>query len=96
MIRLTLGIGNGDLFTHVLAFSPGFMSPVEQVGRPRVFVSHGVRDDVLPIDRCGRRLVAALTRTGYAVTYREFDGPHTVPPEIAEESVEWFLGEPRR
>ncbi len=33
---LSLGLTNGDLFTHVLAFSPGFMRPASQVGRPKV------------------------------------------------------------
>jgi hypothetical protein len=26
------------------------------------------------------------------VRYREFEGPHTVPPDIAREAVDWFLG----
>src|ERR687889_2031770 len=38
---LSLGIANGDLFSHVLAFSPGFLMPAGQVGSPRIFVSHG-------------------------------------------------------
>jgi len=25
------------------------------------------------------------------VTYHEFDGPHTIPPDIAREAVEWFV-----
>jgi hypothetical protein len=37
---------------------------------------------------------AQLERAGYAVQYREFDGPHTVPPAIAREAVAWFA--PRR
>jgi transketolase len=28
---------------------------------------------------------------GYDVTFREFDGPHGVPPEIARGAVEWWL-----
>lgn len=88
---LSLGIMNGDLFTHVLAFSPGFMAPVIQVGAPRIFMSHGIQDQVLPIDMCSRRLVPVLQHYGYDVRYREFPGPHTVPPEIAEEGVRWFL-----
>jgi phospholipase/carboxylesterase len=32
---LSLGIANGDLFTHVLAFSPGFLAPPGRRGRPR-------------------------------------------------------------
>jgi predicted esterase len=45
----------------------------------------------LPIDVCSRRLVPLLDRAGYAVTYIEFDGSHTVPPEIARKGLDWFL-----
>ncbi|MEU4620069.1 hypothetical protein AB0G04_08805 [Actinoplanes sp. NPDC023801] len=51
---LTLGVTNGDLFDSVLAFSPGFAAPIVTHGRPRVFISHGDADRVLPIDRCSR------------------------------------------
>ena len=87
---LSLGINNGDLFTDVWAFSPGFMAPSESVGTPRFFISHGRRDRVLPIERCSRRIVPQLERAGYEVTYREFDGAHTVPPEIALEAAGRF------
>ena len=90
---LSLGITNGDLFTHVIAFSPGFMAPAGHTGSPRVFVSHGTRDGVLPIDRCSRRIVPELERGGYDVLYREFDGGHTILPEIASEAVGWFTQE---
>jgi len=88
---LSLGATNGDLFTHVVAFSPGFMAPASRHGSPALFVSHGTKDRVLPIDVCSRRIVPSAKRAGYRVLYREFDGPHTVPPEIAGEAVEWFL-----
>ena len=87
---LSVGITNGDLFTHVIAFSPGFMAPAGQQGKPRLFISHGTRDEVLPIDRCSRKLVPQLKRAGYDVLYREFDGPHTIPPEIASNALTWF------
>ena len=87
---LSLGITNGDLFGHVVAFSPGFVAPAGQTGSPRIFVSHGTRDRVLPIDRCSRKIVPQLERSGYEVLYREFDGGHTIPPEIAAEAVGWF------
>jgi phospholipase/carboxylesterase len=92
---LSLGIANGDLFTHVLAFSPGFAAPVEQHGEPHLYVSHGTNDAVLPIHSCSRRLVPRLQGAGYTVCYREFDGPHTVPAEIAREAVEWFKAAPQ-
>jgi phospholipase/carboxylesterase len=46
---LSIGLTNGDLLTHVVAFSPGFASPVAYTGKPPVFVSHGTHDEVLPI-----------------------------------------------
>ena len=88
---LSIGIANGDLFTHILAFSPGFLAPPGQEGEPRIFVSHGRQDQVLPINHCSRLLVPQLRRAGYDITYEEFDGPHRTPPEIARMGVEWFL-----
>jgi phospholipase/carboxylesterase len=84
---------NGDLFTHILAFSPGFVAPGGTTGEPRIFVSHGTRDEVLPIAYCSRRIVPDLRRAGYAVRYDEFEGPHTVPPTIAAEGLDWFGAE---
>jgi predicted esterase len=84
---LTLGLPNGSLFRRILAFSPGFVVGAVPDGKPRIFVSHGTRDTVLPIDRCSRVLVPQLRRAGYDVTYREYDGVHAVPPEIAKEGM---------
>lgn len=91
---LSLGITNGDLFHHILAFSPGFAAPGPQQGVPRIFVSHGTRDEVLRIDYTSRRVVPVLRDAGYDVRYREFNGPHTVPLEVAREGVDWFLAGP--
>jgi predicted esterase len=88
---LSLGPMNGKLFTHIIAFSPGFMLPKSQEGTPRVFISHGKRDTVLPIDRCSRSIVPRLEREGYDFVYHEFNGPHVVPHEIAREAVDWFV-----
>ena len=89
---LSIGIINGALFSDILAFSPGFMAPAGQSDLPRVFISHGVRDEVLPIDPCSRRIVPRLTRAGYDVEYQEFDGGHVVPPGMVERAVARFLG----
>lgn len=84
---LSLGVINGELFDHILAFSPGFMAPTSTADTPRIFVSHGIHDEVLPIDPCSRRIVPALRRAGYDVEYHEFDGGHGVPPEMVEHAV---------
>jgi phospholipase/carboxylesterase len=88
---LSLGITNGDHFTRIIAFSPGFMAPATRRGKPQVFVSHGTRDIVLPIERCSRRIVPQLDHAGYRVRYREFEGGHVVPPEIGHRAVCWFV-----
>jgi predicted esterase len=87
---LSLGLINGDLFRRVIAFSPGFVVEGGTHGQPRFFVSHGTADDILPIDRCSRRIVPALRQRGYDVTFREFDGGHEMPPAIATEGMAWL------
>jgi phospholipase/carboxylesterase len=88
---LSLGLANGELFSHVIAFSPGFIAAVSPRGQPRVFITHGTQDNVLPIDPCSRRIVPQLRKAEYSVTYDEFDGGHTIPPEVAQSAVNWFL-----
>jgi phospholipase/carboxylesterase len=88
---LSLGLTNGDLFTHVIAWSPGFASPREDHGHPGFFICHGTRDEVLSIDRCSRRLVPVLRDDGYDVTYEEFDDGHSVPATVVERALDWAL-----
>jgi len=87
---VALGRANGDLFTHVLAFSPGFIIPVDTNGGARFFLSHGTRDDILPIDSGSRRIARELRRENLSVKLREFEGEHTVPPDVAHEAFDWF------
>jgi phospholipase/carboxylesterase len=88
---LALGLSNGDIFSTVLAFSPGFLVVPRPVGGPRVFVSHGAADPVLPIDACSRTFVPLLREAGYEVRFDEFDGGHTVPPQVSDRGVRWWL-----
>jgi predicted esterase len=90
---LSVGLMNGDLFSHIIAFSPGFLAPAVQQGAPQIYVSHGTEDTVLPIDRCSRRIVPAIQEAGYDVRYHEFEGPHTVPPDLIQEAAAWFTAE---
>jgi phospholipase/carboxylesterase len=91
---LSVGLSNGDVFSTVLAFSPGFLAVPETVGRPRVFVSHGTADPILPIDGCSRSFVPVLRDAGYEVMFSEFEGGHTVPPEISDQGIRWWLDRP--
>ena len=87
-----IGLTNGDLFTHIIAFSPGFSYTLEKKGKPAVYISHGTHDTVLPIDPCSRRLVPQLQRQGLEVNYTEFEGGHEIPTNISESAVQWFTG----
>jgi phospholipase/carboxylesterase len=88
---LSLGIGNGDVFTSIIAGSPGVMQPATVAGKPRIFISHGTADNVMPIDDTSRKFVPRLRALGYDVTYREYEGRHTWPPEIRREAYVWWV-----
>jgi predicted esterase len=89
---LSLGLANGGLAEAVLAFSPGFEAAPQRVGRPRIWISHGTDDTVLPIDRCSRKLVRRLSSENYEVHYEEFGGGHVVPPWAVTDAFAWWLG----
>ena len=86
---LSLGLINGDLFPRVVAFSPGFVVNGTPHGKPSFFISHGTADPILPIDQCSRVIVPTLRKRGYEVTFREFEGGHQVPPDIARDAMQW-------
>jgi phospholipase/carboxylesterase len=88
---LTLGLANGELFPSILAFSPGFFVPARRQGWPAIFVSHGRSDPILPIDQCGRLVVAALRMAEYDVAYHEFDGGHQVPASALAAALDRWL-----
>jgi len=87
---LSIGLINGDLFSRVLAMSPGFMVNPHPVGKPKIFVTHGTRDQILDIDRTSRVLVPQLKNAGYDVEYHEFDGRHGVSPALLRDAVTWM------
>jgi phospholipase/carboxylesterase len=88
---VSLGLANGDLAEAVLAFSPGFLAPPDVVARPRVWVSHGTGDRVLPVERCGRRVARQLRDAEYDVTYEEFDGGHVITADLIRHALDWWL-----
>jgi phospholipase/carboxylesterase len=87
---LSLGVANGDLFSHVIAFSPGFIIPLHRVGKTRIFLSHGTDDPILPIDGASRSIARDLRSAGFSVTLREFAGEHAIPPDVAREAFRWL------
>lgn len=89
---LSIGITNGDIASHVIAFSGGFMSIFMQEGAPQVFIAHGLIDEQLPIETAGRANAQKLKAAGYDVQYVEFNGLHIIHPPVVSMAVDFFLG----
>lgn len=88
---LSFGITFGDQFSRIISMSPGVMQPMAARGKPRIFISHGTSDPIMPIDETSRKFVPKLKSLGYDVTYREYDGRHSPSPPIVREAFEWFV-----
>lgn len=89
---LSAGVTNGDVASHVMVFSGGFMSVFTQEGAPRVFIAHGLEDEQLPIETSARPHAERLKAAGYDVTTVEFKGPHRIEPAVVTLAMEFFLG----
>jgi phospholipase/carboxylesterase len=89
---LSLGLSNGDLFSHLVSFSPGFVSAANPlVGDPRIFISHGTNDTILPVAGTRDGIVPDLRASGYRVRYEEFTGGHVLLPTVSDLAFNWFL-----
>ncbi len=85
---LSLGLTNPQLFTGVLALSPGFAVHSEKLdGRQRVFLAHGRSDPVLAFSNVTNRIVPALQAGGIEPRTRWFAGGHRIEPDIYDEGV---------
>jgi phospholipase/carboxylesterase len=88
-MSLALGLANGDVFPRAIAWSPGGLIGREHRGAPEFFVSHGALDPVISVRATREDTVPALQKDGYRVTYREFNGGHTIPGDLRHESMLW-------
>jgi phospholipase/carboxylesterase len=96
---LSLGLANGDVFSYIVAFSPGFIVRAQARGRignhneiqiPLVYIAHGVGDNVLPIGSTSRVFASSLRKNGYKVEFREFSGGHHVSRQVADQAMSWL------
>jgi phospholipase/carboxylesterase len=91
---LSVGLTNGDLFSHVIAYSPEFVSAPIRYGKPPVFITHGVQDPLLSVNLT-ENMVRQLQRSGYQVEFKEFSGGHFMRTDLVKESLRWFAGTSR-
>jgi phospholipase/carboxylesterase len=91
---LSVGLSNGDLFSHVMAYSLGFVAAPVRSGKPPLFITHGMKDPVLSINFT-ESTVRQLKAAGYSVEYKAFSGGHFMPPDLVKESFRWLAGAAR-
>ena len=95
---LSLGLANGDVFSDIIAFSPGFIVRAHARGRsgpsgvevPLVYIAHGSADNVLPIASTSRIFVSSLQKNGYNVEFHEFSGGHHLSRQVADQAMSWL------
>jgi len=90
---LSVGLSNGDVVSHVIALSAGFMNTFVQHGAPRVFLAHGRSDAQLPLETSARLHAQRLLEAGVDLTLLPFDGDHVIVPSVVERAMGFFLGE---
>jgi predicted esterase len=91
---LSLGLTNGDVASHVIGLSAGFMNAFTQAGAPRVFLAHGRADRQLPIDSSAHAHAKRLLDSGYDLTLQPFDGDHVIVPWVVARAIDFFVGVP--
>lgn len=89
---LSVGLTNGDVASHVMALSAGFMNTFVRHGSPKVFIAHGRHDSQLPFETSARLHAQRLLEEGVDLTLLPFDGDHVILPGVVERAVEFFLG----
>lgn len=90
---LSVGLSNGDLFSHVIALSAGFMNTFTRQGTPKVFIAHGRSDTQLPFDTSARPHALKLLEEGVDLTLLPFDGDHRIVPEVVARAMAFFMGD---
>ena len=88
---LAIGRANGDLFSSIVALSPGLLHHSVRFGTPEVFLAHGTDDQVFPVEGTRDVMRPALEAEGLDVTWVEFDGGHAISTELGEQAFTWFI-----
>ena len=88
---LSLGPRNGEIFSHIMGFSPGGVAPFEDPARSKVFISHGRQDPMLPFANTADGIVPGFRSRGFDVAFETFNGVHAFRDEDIAKALDWFL-----
>jgi len=96
MMSMNVALTHPEKVAGVLAMSgrllpdilPNLAAP-EQLQDLPIFVSHGIYDDVLPIEN-GRVTQEILSQLPVALTYKEYPMAHEISPQSFADATEWL------
>ena len=90
---LSLGLANPQLFSTVMAFSPGFVVIPKMVApAQRIFIAHGRQDPVLPFHVAEKDIAGLIAANGLKPRFRPFDGDHHVDDGALADGLDYALG----
>lgn len=89
---LSTGLTNGDVASHVIGLSAGFINSFTQAGAPRIFLAHGRSDLQLPIETSAQPHALKMLEAGHDLTLLPFDGDHVIVPWVIDQAVSFFMG----
>ncbi|MDD4970202.1 MAG: hypothetical protein PHT07_12325 [Paludibacter sp.] len=99
IMSFSVGLTRPDLIKGIAVMSgrllneiKPFIVPSEKLSSLKVFISHGLSDNVLNIEYA-RESNAYLKTLGLTPTYKEFLGGHTLPNEIWLDLISWLKSE---
>jgi predicted esterase len=87
---LAMGRTNGNLFSRIIAFSPGEQPGYTPTGKPKIFMSQGLSDPLNLPSETGEFFNQQLTAAGYSVDFVEFSGVHEIPDAIVQQAIAWM------
>jgi phospholipase/carboxylesterase len=96
MMSMNIALTHPEKVAGVLAMSgrllpdllPNLAAPEQLQGMP-IFVSHGIYDDVLPIEN-GRATQELLSKLPVALTYKEYSMAHEVSAQSFADAMQWL------
>jgi phospholipase/carboxylesterase len=95
-LTLRYGLPNAERFAGLIVLSgaPRRLDEVEgRLPRARdlpVFIAHGTRDLVVPVEEGGRAALEFLGRHGYKASYHEYEMAHEVTPGLVRDLIAWI------
>ena len=75
----------------VMAFSPGGVAEPPPGPRPRIFIAHGDRDSVIPVETTTQGIAPGLRQLGFRVDVEVFTGGHELRPQKMADGFQWWL-----